>query len=110
MTTPGGNTVKVRLGWSGEVESNVWRKADVTLDETDLERMLRQADMDPSVADRLNNTIAHMLLDNAGEILLTRKLMQLGYPAEAGTERINTLEARNEALLDELKSRLTVPA
>lgn len=98
------------LGWSGEIESNVWRKTDVTLNETDLARLLREADIDPTIADKLPGSVVHLLLDNAGEVLLTRKLMQLGYPAEAGTERVAQLEGRNEALLDELKSRLTVKA
>lgn len=98
--------MKVKLGWSGEIESNVWRKADIALDEADLARMLREAEIDPTTAYKLPNALVHVLLDNAGEILLTRKLMQLGYPAEPGNERVSTLETRNEALLDELKARI----
>ncbi len=96
--------MKVKIGWSGETESNVWRKADISLDEGDFARMLREAQVPVDVASNLSTTAVHLLLDSEAEILLTRKLMQLGYPSETGNSRIEALEARKKAIFERLTS------
>lgn len=99
------------LGWSGETENNVWRKADVTLNEEDLYRLLREADVPEFMQTKLTTGVAHMLLDTEAEILLTTKLCSLGYPEETAAQRIDKLTQRKQIVLDELRKRAAgVPA
>ncbi len=96
------------LGWSGETENNVWRKTDVSLDETDLARLLREAELPEDMPGKLSTKLAHMLLDAESEILLTGKMVSFGYPEDAAQARIKTLTRHKEMIFDKLRS--LVPA
>lgn len=94
--------MQVRVGWSGETQHNVWEKADISLDEGDLLRLLADADVPP---DRpLPTSVVHKLLQNEAEILLLSKLKDaVGFPAEKASDRQNVLSRQNEAILGALK-------
>lgn len=110
--------MQVRLGWSGEIEPNVWRKADIGLDDNDLNRMLIEADVPTHVGPapvwlttELSTKVCFQLLQNEAEILLMKKLMTLGYPADKASDKIIALEAENNHILAALKAKYQkVPA
>lgn len=108
--------MQVRLGWSGEIESNLWRKTDVELDETDVYRLLVEAevfaagsDESQDIMDKLPTKIAFQLLQAEAEILLMRKLVTLGYPQDKASLTIGRLTAENTHVLNALKNAYGVP-
>lgn len=112
----GGGDVQVRLGWSGEIEPNVWRKTDVELDENDLFRMLVEHEVcgcgvtEEQIVERLPTKVCFQLLQTEAEALLMKKLLTMGYPADKATGRIVHLEAENKQLLDAMKEAYQNPA
>lgn len=97
--------MRVRQGWSGETESNVWQKSDVELDEVDLQRMLADAEISAG-PEKLSTSVAFKLLLNEAEFLLLGKLKEQGFPAERASNRQATLSRQNEAILRAVKSAL----
>ncbi len=95
------------LGWSGEVESNVWRKADITMDEGDLIRLLRDADLPEEIAPKLSLQVAHLLLDTQVEMALTYKLRSFGYPAEVADARMNVLKGQQQTLISGIRDQVS---
>jgi hypothetical protein len=98
--------VQVRTGWSGEIESNVWRKIDVELDVTDLDKLLTEHGFPQTLAGRLPVSIGFELLQGEGEILMLRKLITLGYPQDKALARIGELATTQAALLSAVREKL----
>lgn len=96
--------MRVRLGWSGETQTNVWEKADVELDETDLVRVLMSAGLpQDSVMSQMRTQIAYTLLCNEAEFMLLGRLKEVGYPRDKANTRQNLLTGQNTAILGALK-------
>jgi len=97
--------VRVRQGWSGEVQPNVWAKIDVELDDDDLRRLLHAAGL-PGVAPAdVPTEVAFQLLDNEGERFVLAKLMtRYGMAEEQGRPRMVELNASKVRALDRLRS------
>ncbi len=103
-----GHNVKVMLGWSGETD-NVWRKVDVTVDDTDLVRMLNEWDIE--VSDLTVSTKAtFQLLQNEAETLLLKKLLDYGYPEGTARPRMDKLQTQNHAILTALGDKVRAKA
>lgn len=103
--------MQVRLGWSGEIEPNVWRKADVTMDDFDLDRLLTQAGLPSFDTGALSTKVCFQLLQAEAELLLMGKLMNLGYPKAKASAKILQLEAENTHILKAIKAKFEkVPA
>lgn len=98
--------MRVRLGWSGETSNNTWQKVDVELEEEDLIRLLREADLPDELNQRLPAKVCYQLLQNEGEILLLLKLKNLGYPAEQADTRIGQLLAVSRDIVEAIKTKL----
>lgn len=96
----------MRVGWSGETSTNIWQKADIELEEDDLSRLLREADLPEGLAVRLPAKVCYQLMQNEAEIMLMTKLMNLGYPDVQANERIAQLLRANEAIITAIKSKL----
>ncbi len=93
--------MQVRIGWSGEVEPNRWAKVDVTLEELDLRRVLREHEVyaEPTV------TLAYQLMSAEGEILLTSKLVQrFGMSVGEGKDRIEKLRTTRDTILGRIRA------
>lgn len=98
--------MRVRLGWSGETEPNVWQKADVSLEEEDLARLLREQELPESVQDKLPTAVCFQLMQNEAEFLLLTRLIVLGYPKQTAAERIGVLAANSKVIVTALKKAL----
>lgn len=102
-------TVRIRHGWSGEYASNKWGKYDVTVDDEDLWRLLTENGLDEihEEALRLTTVETFILLDaEAQRFLLAGMIAKYGYPAEAGTEEMNRLTGRRDAVIASIKARV----
>lgn len=96
--------MKVKQGWSGEVESNRWAKITVELDEGDLGRILREAGIS-APADQLPVMPAYSLLEVEAERLILMKLVvRHGYPKEQGGKELAEFEQAKLALLGQIKA------
>lgn len=94
--------MKVRQGWSGEVEPNRWAKFDIELEEDDLRRVARQHDIDPAA---LPGRLAFLLLEVEAEMLVLTKLIgRYGYPQVEGQEKIARLKTQKDSLLAQAKA------
>jgi hypothetical protein len=83
--------VRVRLGWSGEIDSR-WHKVDVELEEEDLQRMFYAADLPVDHHWNMSTKVCFHLLKNEAEVLLLSKLVGQGYPADKAAARQQVLE------------------
>lgn len=104
--------MQVRVGWSGEIGNNVWRKADVELDEIDLYRMLSEAEVvsgdgesDTRVMNQISTKVAFQLLQAEAETVLLSKLVSMGYEVTKANERIAKFQAQNEHVLAALRNK-----
>ncbi len=98
--------MRVKQGWSGEIEPNKWAKVSVEVDEQDLARMLREADIDVTL-DRVPLLTAYSLLEAEAERLVLLKLMiRLGYPQEQGSKELAAFEQSKINMLDNLRGLL----
>lgn len=94
--------MKVRQGWSGEIEPNRWGKFDLELEEEDLRRLLADAHLPADTPVPL--ALAFQLLENEAEFLVLAKLVtRYGYPNETGRERMAQLTTAKGKLLDKLR-------
>jgi hypothetical protein len=84
--------MRVRQGWSGEVEPDRWAKYSVELDEADLCRLLPDVDLSAVPVVRL-----YQLLDNEAEILITAKL-QAKHGFKANERLAELLTHRTETI------------
>lgn len=98
--------MRVRVGWSGETESNVWQKADVELDGEDFARLLRENDLRPDLAGSLPSRIVFQLMQNEAEAMLLIRLRGLGYPPEKAISRIADLTESNLSIVHAIKNQL----
>lgn len=99
--------MRVRVGWSGETDGNVWRKADVELEEQDLHRIMIDNDLPDELHERLPVKFAYQLLALEAEALLLGKLVALGYPSGTAMERVKSIENNQAAMLAALKQKYT---
>lgn len=95
--------MRVRMGWSGETESNVWQKFDIELEQDDLIRIFRENDLPIGLDERLPTRVCYQLLQNEAEWLLINKLRQFGYPADKAGSRQATLTTSTGDIIDKLK-------
>ncbi len=92
-------------GWSGEVSSGRWAKADVTLEEEDLRRLLRAHDL-ADAEDLLTTTEAYRLLEGEAERLILLKLvMRHGLPIDDAKKTADTISAHAETIYTALRTR-----
>lgn len=98
--------MRVRMGWSGEVEGNVWRKADVELEQDDLIRIFREYDLPDGLHERLPTKVCYQLVQNEAETLLLTQLRVLGYPADKANARIAVLIGSTNEIVSTIKQKL----
>ncbi len=98
--------MQVRVGWSGETEPNQWNKADVTVDEGDLDRLLNEAGLPGGLSGKLPTRLVFQLLQNEAEGLLMTRLMGHGFPAERAQARIAAVNTTNGNIIDQIKKQL----
>ncbi len=101
--------MKVHHGWSGEFSSGKWAKFDVELDETDLMRMLHEADIDMTHPHLVKERHAFMLLQAEAEVLLLLKMMSaFSYPEKQGRARIEEILVLKHDVVTKIRD--SVPA
>lgn len=98
--------MQVRVGWTGETEPNQWNKADVTVDEGDLDRLLAEAGVPGGLGGKLPTRLVFQLLQNEAEMLLMTRLMGQGYPAEKARARFEMVDGVNKNIMAEIKKQL----
>lgn len=98
------HNVKVMLGWSGETDRNVWRKCDVTVDDTDLVRLLVERDISFANSE-ISTKATFQLLQNEAETLLLKKMLDHGYPQDTARQRMDQLQSQNDAILTALAAK-----
>lgn len=94
------------MGWSGETEPNQWNKADVTVDEGDLDRLLNEAGLPGGLGGKLPTKLVFQLLQNEAEMLLMTRLIGHGYPQEQGNGRIEAANNVNNIIIAQIKKQL----
>ena len=99
--------MRVRMGWSGETESNVWQKISVELEEQDLDRIVMENELPGGIQANLPAIVCFKLLQNNAEILLLNKLVGLGYPTGKAAARIAVLTNENNEIANAVKKKLT---
>lgn len=100
--------MRVRMGWSGETDSNVWQKFDVELEQDDLIRIFRENDLPDGLHERLPTKVCYQLLQNEAEMLLLSKLRAFGYPHDKASSRIAELLAGTVGIVDMVKKKLAL--
>lgn len=98
--------MRVRVGWSGETADKVWQKTDVELEEQDLQRVIREADLPEDLAERLPAKVCFQLLQNEAEMMLLSKLRFFGYPPEKATARTAVLLGSTTEILNAIRAQL----
>lgn len=98
--------MRVRMGWSGETESNTWQKFDIELEHEDLERVLMEHGFEPTIGQRLPTQVCYQLLQNEAERLLVTKLTSFGYPADKATSRIAVLVGQTRDIVGAINAKL----
>jgi hypothetical protein len=97
--------VKLRQGWSGEVGGGRWAKFDLSLDETDLRRLLVDAGIDVDPVE-LPLTLAFRLLEAEAETLVLAKLVsRYGMDGSTAATRISELSAAKTQALQQIRAR-----
>lgn len=102
--------MRVRMGWSGETESNIWQKADVELEQDDLVRLFREHDLPDGLHERLPTKVCFQLLQMEAEMCLLTKLRTMGYPVGRANDRLAHLMTATTEIVATIKDRLTVAA
>ncbi len=93
--------MKVRQGWSGEVEPNRWAKFDIEVDEIDLIRILVEAGIPVEVGVDLPTATVFQILENEAERLVLVKLItRYNYPQAEGAAKVQKLAATRHQLLE----------
>lgn len=100
--------MRVRMGWSGETESNVWQKVDIELESEDLARIFRENNLPDGLSERLPTKVCYQLVQNEAETLLLMKLRNIGYPVEKANGRIAELIGSSEEIIGQIKERLAL--
>lgn len=92
--------MRVRHGWSGEVESNRWAKFDIELEEDDLRRILVGNGIAPSTVDKLSLVNAYRLLEIEAERLVLFKLIRrYGYSRDSASQQLAGLATELQEIL-----------
>lgn len=95
--------MQVRQGWSGETRPNQWTKFDVSVDESDLRRILARAGLPEDTP--VTTKSAYVLLSTEAEILLvTARMRHAGIDADTARADIEPLVALRESTLDMLRT------
>lgn len=98
--------MRVKMGWSGEIEADRWQKLDVGLEQEDLVRLLVENDIPAQLVDRLPTRVLFQLLQNEAEILLLNKLKAMGYPADQANARTGILLGQNQEIVTAIRNQL----
>lgn len=98
--------MRVRMGWSGETDPNIWQKLDVELEQEDLERIFREHDFPDGLHQRLPTKVCFALLRNEAEVLLLNKLTCMGYPLGKANARIAMLLETTDQIVNSIKEKL----
>lgn len=102
--------MRVKQGWSGEVEPNKWSKVTVELDEGDLGRLLREAEIAADMA-HLPTAMVYTLLEVEAERLVLMKLMvRHGYPQQEGVRELAGLQQGKNDCLEAIRTLTSKPA
>lgn len=100
--------MRVRQGWSGEVQPNRWAKISVELDEDDLGRILREADLMPSGPTQVPLMSAYTLLElEAERLILLKLIVRHGYDQETGGKELAAFEQARLGVLQQIRETLT---
>lgn len=102
--------MRIRVGWSGETQSNRWEKVDVELEEEDLQRLVRENGFPEDLHNRLPVKVCFQLLQNEAEVLLLSKLKMLGYPIDKASARMAVLMGSTQEIVGQIRERLAVAA
>lgn len=100
--------VRVRMGWSGETESNVWQKVDVELEQDDMVRLFREHDLPDGLHERLPTKVCFQLVQNEAEMCLLTKLKGIGYPPDRANARLAVLLGSTNEIVSTIKQRLAL--
>lgn len=98
--------MRVRMGWSGETESNKWQKIDVELEQEDLVRIFRENDLPEGLHGRIPTKVCFALLQNEAEVLLLNKLTNMGFPVAKANARIAMLLGASDQIVSTIKEKL----
>lgn len=101
--------MRVRMGWSGETQTNVWQKVNVELEQEDLLRLLVEYQIPDELVTRLPTKLLFQLLQNEAECLLLNKLRTLGYPPDKANARMAVLLGQTNEIVAAVRDQL-VPA
>jgi hypothetical protein len=99
--------LRVRMGWSGETDTNTWHKVDIELEQEDMLRLFREHDLQVELNERLPTKVCFQLLQNEAEMLLLRKLITLGYPVAKANARIAVALGSTHEIVTAIKAQLT---
>lgn len=102
----GVNSVRVRMGWSGETQPNTWQKIDIELEEEDLQRLMRENDLPDDLQYRLPTKVCYQLLQNEAEVMLLNKMKFYGYPLDKATARTAVLIGSSNEIITAVKNQL----
>jgi hypothetical protein len=100
--------VQIRQGWSGQVATNPdrWAKFDVSLDETDLTRLLLAAQIPVERLSAVPPRLVFQLLEIEAEILVYAKLVtRYGCPPQ--NAKTADQEGAKAMILDQIRTALT---
>lgn len=91
--------MNILVGWSGELSSGVWRKFDISFDETDLYRILSdwELDIEPKA---MKQALIFQILNNEAETFLTAKLSTYG--VEGAQEKLEELARTRNRLKEKV--------
>lgn len=100
--------MRVRMGWSGETQKNIWQKVDVELEQEDLLRIFRENELPEELHERLPTKLCFQLLQNEAEGLLLNKLRFLGYPVDKANARMAVLIGSTTEIVGAIKKQMAL--
>ena len=97
--------MQVMIGWTGETEPNRWRKIEVTLDETDLLRMLKENDL---FSDGLTTVDVFKLLEiEANRLVLSEIATRFnGMTGDQYKVEMSLLDIKKMSQIEKIKSKM----
>lgn len=98
--------VRIRVGWSGETQTNVWQKVSIELEQEDLLRLFRENELPEELNERVPTKVCYQLLQNEAESLLLNKLKFLGFPPDKAAARTAVLAGSSAEIISTIKARL----
>lgn len=96
--------MEFKLGWSAEINGS-WVKMDVSVDETDLLRIVTDHGLDSSALERLRPTEAFTLLESLGEKLVLVHQIHTApenFKTPDNLEKLNKYKQAEESIIEKL--------